>query len=70
MSPYFYNTIYRLIYITNKRCFQTDGRGRGEREKKTRKLILFLFHLDIDGIDKVVDEGSRRYKYIIFFEIS
>ena len=43
-----------------------EGEG-GEREKKTRKLILFLFHLDIDGIDKDVDEGSRRCKYINIF---
>ena len=69
MLPYFYNIIYRRIYIllTNDVFKQMEGE-RG-RERKTRKLILFLFHLDIDGIDKDVDEGSRRYKYI-FFEIS
>ena len=70
MLPYFYNIIYRRVYIllTNDVFKQMEGRGEREK-KKTRELILFLFHLDIDGIDKGVDGGSRRYIYI-FFEIS
>ena len=48
MSPYFYNTIYRRIYIyillTNDVFKQMEGEG-GEREKKNKKIDFILVSL-------------------------